>query len=149
MLLDFFPASAGRRSSAFASGEQFEAELVFYPALLPLRAVLAERMPLDAIRAWPGGAPADPLQSFLAAEDAAPGTISVPVMPPPGHLAEAAGGGPVWWRSADSAHCLPVANAPPPQSRGMALEAAAAIWDGARLTLLAAQSNWGRLAFDA
>ena len=83
------------------------------------------------------------------AQDAAPWMISAPVMLPPGNLAEAAGGGPVWWCSADAAHCLPVANAPPPQIRGMALEAAAAIWDGARLSLLAAQSDWGRLAFDA
>ncbi len=31
LLLDFFPASLGKRSSTFVIGEQFEAELVYYP----------------------------------------------------------------------------------------------------------------------
>ena len=40
MLLDFFPASAGRRASAFVGGERFSAELAFYPSKAPLRAVM-------------------------------------------------------------------------------------------------------------
>src|SRR4030095_2811967 len=43
LLMDFFPASAGRRSGSFTAGHRFKAELVFYPARAPLRAVIAER----------------------------------------------------------------------------------------------------------
>ncbi|UPT62543.1 MAG: hypothetical protein M0D54_19670 [Hyphomonadaceae bacterium JAD_PAG50586_4] len=43
LLLDFFPASAGRRTGAFAAGDRFYAELAFYPARVPLRAVIASR----------------------------------------------------------------------------------------------------------
>ncbi|TIR64306.1 MAG: SWIM zinc finger family protein, partial [Mesorhizobium sp.] len=41
VLLDFFPASAGRRSGAFAPGDRFKARLVFYPSRIPLRALVA------------------------------------------------------------------------------------------------------------
>jgi hypothetical protein len=54
LLLDFFPASAGRRSGVFAAGERFEAELAFYPAREPLRAVIARRGErVDATASWP------------------------------------------------------------------------------------------------
>ena len=43
MLLDFFPASAGRRGSVFTPGERFRGELVFYPSQQPLRALLVRR----------------------------------------------------------------------------------------------------------
>ncbi len=46
LLQDYFPASLGKRSSAFATGETFNAELVYYPARYPLRAIIAERKPL-------------------------------------------------------------------------------------------------------
>ncbi|WP_354267359.1 SWIM zinc finger family protein [Bradyrhizobium ottawaense] len=50
MLLDFFPASAGRRGSVFTPGERFHGELVFYPSAQPLRALLvrARRHARDA-----------------------------------------------------------------------------------------------------
>lgn len=94
VLLDFFAASAGKRSSAFASGEQLAAGLVFYPARLPLRAVLAERRPLGSARPWPGHPPADPLAGYLAppecrpldpqrAGDAAAGPAGRPRLLPP------------------------------------------------------------------
>ena len=43
MLLDFFPASAGRRGSVFTPGERFQGELAFYPSRQPLRALLLAR----------------------------------------------------------------------------------------------------------
>ena len=36
-----------------------------------------------------------------------------------------------------------------PLALGASIEAAAGIWDGVRLSLIAAQTNWGRLGFDA
>ena len=52
MLLDFFPASAGRRGSVFTPGERFRGELVFYPskaaAPRPARAARRRRGDADA-----------------------------------------------------------------------------------------------------
>jgi hypothetical protein len=60
VLLDFFLASAGRRSGAFVAGERFQAELAFYPGSAPLRAVIVSRDATeDAAVAWPE-APEDP-----------------------------------------------------------------------------------------
>mgnify|MGYP000901341420 CR=1 FL=1 len=41
-LVDFVPASMGSTGSAFYAGEEIEAEVVYYPSALPLRAVLAQ-----------------------------------------------------------------------------------------------------------
>jgi hypothetical protein len=38
--------------------------------------------------------------------------------------------------------------APPPLALGADIEKAAAVWDGMRLSLVAARTNWGRLGFD-
>lgn len=151
LLLDFFPASAGRRGSAFATGEQFEAELVFYPAAQPLRAVIAERASLDGPRPWPvpgdSDGNGDPLKGFVEAQQRAPWTRAAPVLLPPGRFGSLPGGR-TWWGSTDGAHTLPLASPPAEALHGMALEATAGIWDGRRLVLLAAQSDWGRLALD-
>jgi hypothetical protein len=49
MLLDFFPASVGRRGSVFTPGERFQGELAFYPSQQPLRA-LSSRAPTRQTR---------------------------------------------------------------------------------------------------
>jgi hypothetical protein len=146
MLLDFFPASAGRRTSAFVAGDRFSAELVFYPAMSPLRAVIAARGDPEKLpAAWPQ-APADPFARH--AEDAltAPWRIETPLLLPSGRVCADAGGRP-WWRS-DGGQWAPLGAAPPPLSLGAVIEHAAGIWNGTRLMLIAAQTNWGRLGFD-
>ena len=146
MLLDFFPASAGRRTSAFVAGERFSAELVFYPAKSPLRAVIATRGDAEKFAAaWPQ-APDDPF--IVHAEDTltAPWRIETPLLLPSGRV-RADAGGRAWWRSAGG-HWAPLGEAPPPLSLGAAIEHAAGIWNGTRLSLIAAQTNWGRLSFD-
>lgn len=148
LLLDFFPASAGRRGGAFAAGERFEAELVFYPARHPLRAVIAERRPAETAAAeasWPDAPTADPLGGFADLLQAAPWSASGPVLLPEGRLAKR-GDGALWWRSADGAHALPIDGDVAAPLRGMRLTAAAAVWTGARLQPLAARSDWGRLS---
>ncbi|WP_226576261.1 SWIM zinc finger family protein [Acuticoccus sediminis] len=147
VLLDFFPASAGRRGSAFANGDRFEGELAFYPARVPLRALIADRTPLAGDADWPATPAApDPLAAVAAANDAAPWLTRVPLLLPPGRLL--AGGKAFWWQSADGGDALPLADPPPRAVRGMALAAAAGVWDAGRLTLLAAQTDWGRIALD-
>jgi hypothetical protein len=147
VLLDFFPASAGRRSGAFVAGERFEAELAFYPARAPLRAVIVSRGTTeDGPSAWPD-APSDPFADYAEQILAAPWRIEVPLLLPAGRIcADAAGR--AWWRSTVG-QWAPLRGPAQPLAFGAAIETAAGTWDGARLSLVAARTNWGRLGFDA
>jgi hypothetical protein len=147
LLLDFFPASAGRRSGAFAPGDRFNAELAFYPARTPLRAVIAARQEADgAPDAWPD-APPDPLTAYVLLKREAPWRIEAPLLLPAGRVAAEASGR-AWWRAGDAAP-LQLRAPPPALALGADIERAAALWDGARLGMIAARSNWGRIDFDA
>jgi hypothetical protein len=44
-LIDFVPASMGNTGSTFYAGEEVDAQVVYYPSAMPLRAVLAEHKP--------------------------------------------------------------------------------------------------------
>jgi hypothetical protein len=144
LLQDFFPASAGRRAGAFAAGDRFGAELAFYPAAAPHRAVIVTRAPEPAAFDWPT-APADPLSSHAEHLRAAPWGLETPLLLPAGRIC-ADGQGRHWLQAGATA--LPLVAAAPLVALGAELSAAAGIWNGARLALLAAQSNWGRLGFD-
>lgn len=148
LLLDFFPASAGRRSGAFAAGHRFRAELAFYPARSPLRAVIAQRAEAGEAseHPWPSALEPDPLASCARDLLASPWRLETPVLLPPGRLAEDAAGR-AWWLGESA--CLPIEGKLPAVALGAAFEGAAGVWNGARLSLLAGQTNWGRLAFDA
>lgn len=149
VLLDFFPASAGRRSTVFTPGEAFNAELVFYPAQRPLRAVIAAREPLAAPAArWADWPDADPMASFAAHLLAAPWSQEAPVLLPAGRIARDPAGQ-FWWQAVDAAGALRLAGEPSQLARGAALHATAGLWDGARFSPIAAHTDWGRLVFDA
>jgi hypothetical protein len=151
LLLDFFPASAGRRSGAFVPGERFIAELAFYPAHLPLRAVIVRRdQSIDASNRWSDSWPdaaADPLAELAEQALAAPWRTETPVLLPAGRICAEASGR-AWWRSHDGI-VVPLRNAPSALALGASIERAAGVWEGARLSLIAARTNWGRLGFDA
>jgi hypothetical protein len=147
LLLDFFPASAGRRTAAFVAGERFEAELAFYPARAPLRAVIVERRETSGQRpAWPPSV-ADPLAVYAGFKCEAPWLIEVPLLLPAGRFS-AEDTRRIWWEPAGGTP-LPLAETPSTLALGAEIIQAAALWDGTRLSMLAAQSNWGHLAFDA
>lgn len=146
MLLDFFPASAGRRASAFTPGEQFVAEMLFYPARAPLRALLLEREaalvdgpPLD----WPPASTAleEALTAPLLAE---PWAAERPVLLPPGRIGFDRTGAP-WWQPREGTPPLPVAGDAEGLLAGTELTRSVALWSGSRLELLAMQTPWGRL----
>ncbi|MEM8595655.1 MAG: SWIM zinc finger family protein [Pseudomonadota bacterium] len=148
LLLDFFPAALGKRSSAFAEGEQFEGAVVFYPAARPLRAQLVERKAIDGDPLpWPGTVAQDPLAMYQAAQDAAPWTLDTPVVLPEGRIYRH--GQMHWWQASGSGEALPLRRAPSQAAAGMTLEQTVGLWDGERLALLAARSPWGRISFDA
>jgi hypothetical protein len=144
MLLDYFPASVGRRGSVFAAGERFSGELAFYPAQRPLRALLVQRaVAEDFASEWPtpDSKLAETLTGPLLVE---PWTLEIPVLLPAGRIARD-NMGHSWWRSADGATTLQVAGNADGLLSGTDLARAAAIWSGNRLTILAAQTSWGRI----
>jgi hypothetical protein len=146
LLLDFFPASAGRRTGAFAPGDRFHAELAFYPARTPLRAVIVSRDGArDAPSDWPGAA-RHALADYAEQKREAPWRIEAPLLLPAGRIASDAAGR-CWWCGCDGL-TLPLQAPAPAFALGTGIDRAAALWDGARLTLIAAQSNWGRIGFD-
>ena len=144
MLLDYFPASAGRRGSVFIPGERFPAELAFYPSRQPLRAVLVQRAPAEDVTSeWPmaEGTLVEALTKPLLVE---PWTLEIPVLLPAGRIARD-NAGRSWWRSADGATILQAAGSAEGLLSGADLARTAAIWSGNRLTILAAQTSWGRI----
>lgn len=146
LLLDYFPASLGRRSGAFANGDQFTAELVFYPGKAPLRALIDERTGCDPV-AWPT-ADATPLADAARFETLLPWSEIAPVLLPAGRIGLSPKGT-AWWIAADGDLALPIDQMPTDAVTGMVLEKTAALWNGTRLSVLSAQTNWGRLALDA
>jgi len=144
LLLDFFPASAGRRSAAFASGDQFAAELVFYPGRAPLRAIVDQRQDCER-GVWPA-AHASPLADAARFETALPWNEVAPVLLPAGRIALDRKR--AWWTAADGGLTLPLDAPPPVAVTGMALGKTSALWDGSRLSVLSAETNWGRVALD-
>ncbi|MCA9180503.1 MAG: hypothetical protein KDA51_03600, partial [Planctomycetales bacterium] len=151
LLLDFFPASLGKRGSAFAIGEQLEAELAFYPARQPLRAVIAERKSnsgqdntANGERDWPA-APVQPLDTYRDALRLAPWISELPLLLPSGRIGHA--GSACWWQSQDRTLTLPIAGTPAKHIASIPSNKTVALWDGMRLTLLSAQSDWGRLSY--
>ena len=146
LLLDFFPASLGRRSGAFASGEQFEAELVFYPGQAPLRALIDQRTTCDLV-AWPA-ANQTPLADAALFETRLPWSELAPVLLPAGRIGLSKMGR-AWWIDANSDLALPIDQAPPDAVTGMILDKTTALWNGSRLSILSAQTKWGRVTLDA
>jgi hypothetical protein len=152
LLLDFYPASAGRRQLSFTPGAQFQASLVFYPSAAPLRAHLLDRAELPERQPWPAlPLTDDPLAQCRPVWLAVPWQLDFPLALPPGRIALTPDGR-GWWRGANTTASLPLAGqwgakrGPLP---GIALQAAVGIWDGFRLTLLSALTPFGRLDFDS
>ena len=149
LLLDFFPASLGRRSSAFSVGEQLHAELAFYPARHPMRAVIAERKSIEVPlqveqRQWPEPSQ-QPMDAYRDALQCAPWTSEFPLLLPSGRIAQS--GTQFWWQSSDTTLTLPMTDAHSQHIASIAAQKTVALWDGLALTLLAAQSDWGTFSY--
>jgi SWIM zinc finger len=148
LLIDFFPASAGKRTAAFASGDRFRAELAFYPSAAPLRALIAERQGEATGTATGLAETGNVLAPWHARLRLLPWEQMAPLVLPPGRLGVDASGR-VWWQAGDGQTRLMLENAPPDFALSVALTQTFALWDGARLSLLAAETPLGRIAFDA
>lgn len=150
LLLDFHPASAGVRGRSFSPGEQFEAEIAFYPGKGEMRAILVERRALAGPgRAWNAPDPSatkDPLTDYRRRQNESPWNQSTPILLGAGSLAKCEAGG-TWLRLGE--HALPVSNAVSDILFGVDLSAASALWDGSRLDILSAQTSIGKVEFEA
>lgn len=149
LLLDFYPASAGKRSQAFSSGEQFDGKLAFYPSKVPLRALVLERSSHQEDKVWPErhSPVSDPLEPFVATLDHIPWLLECPLLLPAGAIKRDQRG--IYWWQANGGNgsevALPVQGDIPLPVLGIPLSATTALWNGMRLDLLAAQSAFGRL----
>jgi len=145
LLLDYYPASAGRQESSFVAGTQYAATMVYYPAGAPLRALAVDLADVPQRLPWPTVDDTDPLAQVCTHLATVPWQLDTPVLLPPGRIVNA--GDAAWWR-ADTGAGLPlVANSLKnvwPQILGVALTGATGVWDGARLTLLSATTPLGR-----
>jgi len=140
LLQDFFPAATGRQGSAFALGEQFEGELVFYPARHPMRAHIADRRPVGVQAAWPEGV-AHALSSYARQIAEQPWLQDLPVLLPAGQLAMA--GEALWWQG-HSGEALPlIADRVSAIVRGTNLLACVVLWNAFSADLLAANTDLG------
>jgi hypothetical protein len=110
---------------------------------------VAERLGDVSPGSWPDfafDAAGDPLGAYAAFQDGAPWLSDCPVILPAGAIAldekDSA-----WWQAAGDPHgiALPVAGSVNQTLLGLDLAATAALWNGARLELLASQSSIGRL----
>ena len=147
MLLDFHPASAGRRGSAFAPGEQFEGEIVFFASASPLRALLVSKGDTVEDVPWPGPEGAtliDGISERLASEPWCP---EIPVLLPPGRIVMDGRSVP-WWRSDCESMAHPLTGGGPAIARGASLDGAIAVWSANRLEPLSGRTTWGRIGFD-
>ncbi len=148
LLLDYFPAGTGRRSSSFSVGQQFGAVMAYYPGRQPLRALISERQSDDTPAiAWPACEVGEPLAGYWSSMHAEPWLYRTPMLLPAGRLYSAAQQ--TWWATADRTLALPLAHGVPAVALGVEYQAMAALWDGNRCRLLTGLSNhWGRIAFD-
>lgn len=145
VLLDFYPASAGKRGSVFNSGEQFEGELAFYSAKRPERALLLSRTSRDdAGVAWPSLTETGLASALFERLDEEPWLVEAPVLLPAGRIMMDGNGTP-WWTCASGKHQLPVEDLAEGPARATELRSTAAIWSTRGLRFLAAQTSWGRI----
>ncbi|MEO0719045.1 MAG: SWIM zinc finger family protein [Pseudomonadota bacterium] len=151
LLLDEVPASRVRNVAIMTAGEQFEAEIAFYPDAAPLRAVIASRgagLPPEALQPWPETDV--PTDRAMAPPAAAPWRRATPVLLKDGRLGRSKRqSGPdasVWWREASGRAAAEIEGTAPPIAFGLPLLATAALWDGHRLKLMAAHTPLGRVS---
>lgn len=148
LLLDYYPASVGRREAGFSTGRQIEGELVFYPSRLPLRALVAEHEVLSPQHQRPWNCQGSDLWGSYADHlNALPWTEHCPcllkqgriLLDPKHHY---------WWQNADTQEAIPLINSHlNPLLLGTDLDSAFVVWNGEHAELFSTQtSTWGALA---
>lgn len=148
MLLDFHPVSTGRRGSSFVPGDQFDAEIIYFPSPNPLRALLVTRGDGSIDKAWPEPDAETVIGAVAGAIAADPWCQDVPLMLPRGRIVLDAKDAP-WWRSDCGRMVHPVSGDVPAVARGAPLTCATAVWSANRLEMLSGTTTWGKVQFNA
>lgn len=147
LLQDFYPASLGQQGAAFSPGEQFHAELAYYPARVPLRAQIVERTVCEGYADWPDCvfSSTDVLAPYVQALISEPWLGALPLLLPPGRIAMS--GSAPWWQGENSV--LPLVDAAFDKALlGASLKSTVILWNGFQADLLAVDSNLGRFHAD-
>ena len=147
LLLDHYPASAGRRELGLGIGAYLEGELAFYPSRNPLRAFLIEHKVLTT----------EPKKSrAVSSNDLWAGyQQQLSVLPWSEHYPHLLGAGRIlrdskgqhWWQDSFAEQSLPLSNTELPQLlSGCDLRSAFILWDGDRAELFSANTEqWGTI----
>jgi len=145
-LMDFFPASTGRRGSAFTPGQRLHAELLFHPSRAPLRAIIASNEPAeDDIDARPVATQPlpEPLLSWHQTLERLPWALSAPLWLGAGRLLRDPVGQ-LWWQAEDARLSLPLAPLKNPDLLlATPLSGAVVLWNGQQGELLRTESALG------
>jgi hypothetical protein len=148
LLMDHYPAGAGKREAGMSIGSQIKAELLYYPSRVPLRAVIATQesiAPADYI-AWTN-AGADLWKTYGEYLKALPWSEQCPCLLGPGRiLLDSHQRG--WWKSAEKSQVVPLGKSKlHPLLLGSDLQSAFVIWNGEYAEILSVQTaKWGTLS---
>lgn len=147
LLLDHYPASAGKREAGLSIGTQIQGELAFYPSQNPLRAILVDYQvitPESAI-AWQLDAP-NIWSNYSEMLKREPWIEQCPSLLNKGSILTDAHGN-YWWQPATKDDMLPISNSQlPALLLGSDIETAFAIWNGESAELFSARTKqWGTI----
>lgn len=148
LLLDYYPASVGRRELVPAIGHQIEGNLAFYPSRCPLRAFIVEHkvVTAESTGAWPLSQQ-DLYLGYQQHLASVPWAEWYPHLLPAGRILRDKKNH-YWWQSQDGEQAVPLSNPQvPPLLLGCELQACFIVWDGHWAELFSAHSQqWGTLA---
>lgn len=147
LLLDFYPAATGRKELISSIGRRLEAELIFYPARIPMRAVLNEYKVInipDSKCALPEG---DYVADYHKQLSVYPWLERFPCLLGRGTVLKDKQGG-YWWSSDKSELTIALQNNDiNPVLLGSKLESSFVVSDGDKAELMSAKAmHWGTVA---
>lgn len=146
LLLDYYPASAGRRELISSVGRKIEGELVFYPSRVPTRALLCEHQVVEEAATEPELNAMNYEQSLTEHLSAFPWSERFPCLLGQGRLMQD-NDGMYWWQSSDQSTTIAIKNKDVSAILlGSELKSAFVLSDGVEAELMSANANhWGRV----
>ncbi|WP_444931635.1 SWIM zinc finger family protein [Microbulbifer sp. SSSA002] len=148
LLLDHYPASAGRREVGIGVGACIEGELAFYPSRTPIRAFpVGFKIAQDDVnKIWPAQQESV-LSRYQKQLSLLPWVEQIPHILEGGRLLRCTNGN-YWWRCSTGQQTLPLNNEQiPALLLGSKLQAAFILWDGSSAELYSARTEeWGTIA---
>lgn len=145
LLLDHYPASAGKREAGLGIGTQINAEIAFYKSASPLRGVLVKHQILTSENTLQGKFKTiDIWKNYTDMLALLPWSESCPHLLGEGSI-QVDTAGRFWWKCQSNNETIPLLNTEfPAMLLGNDLSRAFAVWDGERAEILSAYSQqWG------